>query len=144
MFKALIMPLVLVDLTLWLSQRLLAKPRDIGIRQFICQMPFLTITFHPDDQDQLASIWLEWVSCVRACCHFSRVWVSAIPWTVAHQAPLFMDYPGKNTGMDCHFLLQWVFPTQGLNPHLLSFLHWQMSFFFFFLTTSTTWWAVDL
>ena len=24
--------------------------------------------------------------------------------------------------MDCHFLLQWVFPTQGLNPHLL---HWQ-------------------
>ena len=27
---------------------------------------------------------------------------------------------GKNTGMDCHALLQGIFPTQGLNPHLLS------------------------
>ena len=26
---------------------------------------------------------------------------------------------GKNTGGDCHFLLQGIFPTQGLNPSLL-------------------------
>ena len=26
---------------------------------------------------------------------------------------------GKNTGMDCHALLQGIFPTQGLNPDLL-------------------------
>ena len=26
------------------------------------------------------------------------------------------DFPGKNTGMGCHFLLQGIFPTQGLNP----------------------------
>ena len=30
----------------------------------------------------------------------------ATPWTVARQAPLAMDFPGKNTGMGCHFLLQ--------------------------------------
>ena len=35
-----------------------------------------------------------------------------IPWTVAHQAPLW-DFPGKNTGMGCHFLLQGIFLTQG-------------------------------
>ena len=29
------------------------------------------------------------------------------------------DFPGKNTGMDCHALLQGIFPTQGLNPGLL-------------------------
>ena len=28
------------------------------------------------------------------------------------------DFPGKNTGVGCHFLLQEVFPTQGLNPGL--------------------------
>ena len=28
------------------------------------------------------------------------------------------DFPGKNTGMDCHFLLQEIFPTQGWNPGL--------------------------
>ena len=26
------------------------------------------------------------------------------------------DSPGKNTGVGCHFLLQGIFPTQGLNP----------------------------
>ena len=33
------------------------------------------------------------------------------------------DSPGKNTGGDCHFLLQGVLPTQGSNPGLL---HWQV------------------
>ena len=27
--------------------------------------------------------------------------------------------------MGCHSLLQGIFPTQGSNPHLLYFLHWQ-------------------
>ena len=35
------------------------------------------------------------------------------------------NFPGKNSGMGCHFLLQGVFPTQGLNPHHLCILHWQ-------------------
>ena len=34
------------------------------------------------------------------------------------------DFPGKNTGMACHFLLQWIFLTQGSNPHFLCLLHW--------------------
>ena len=29
------------------------------------------------------------------------------------------DFPGKNTGVGCHFLLQRIFPTQGSNPGLL-------------------------
>ena len=28
------------------------------------------------------------------------------------------DFPGKNTGVSCHFLLQSIFPTQGSNPGL--------------------------
>ena len=31
--------------------------------------------------------------------------------------------PGKNIGVDCHSLLQGIFPTQGLN---LGLLHWQV------------------
>ena len=30
--------------------------------------------------------------------------------------------------MGCHFLLQGIFPIQGLNPHLLSLPHWQIDF----------------
>ena len=36
---------------------------------------------------------------------------------VACQNP--WDSPGKNTGVGCHFLLQWIFPTQESNPGLL-------------------------
>ena len=34
-------------------------------------------------------------------------------------------FPGKTTVVSCHFLRQGIFPTQGLNPHLLHLLNWQ-------------------
>ena len=52
----------------------------------------------------------------------SHVWLFATLWTIAHQASLSMDFPGKNTGMGCHFLLQGIFPAQGSNPRLLHLL----------------------
>ena len=36
------------------------------------------------------------------------------------------DSPGQNTRVDCHFLLQGIFQTQGLN---LCLLHWQVGSF---------------
>ena len=49
----------------------------------------------------------------------SRVWLFATPWTVAPRLLRPWDFPGKNTGVGCHFLLQRIFPTQGSNPGLL-------------------------
>ena len=45
------------------------------------------------------SLWLHGLGLVRLFC----------PW----------DFPGKNTGAGCHFLLQEIFLTQGLNPGVL-------------------------
>ena len=62
-----------------------------------------------------------WASlCVLSC--FSHVWpcCSSPPSSSVHGI-----IPGKNTGVDCHALLQGIFPTQGLNPHLLHLLHQQ-------------------
>ena len=53
---------------------------------------------------------------------FSRVRLCATPWTTAHQVPLSIEFPRKHTGAGCHFLLQGIFLTQGLNPRLLD---WQ-------------------
>ena len=39
------------------------------------------------------------------------------------------DFPSKNTRVSYHFLLQGIFPTQGLNPSLLRFLHMQVGIF---------------
>jgi len=42
------------------------------------------------------------------------------PWTVARQEPIRLlcpwDFSGKNTEVDCHFLLQGDLPDLGLEP----------------------------
>ena len=45
------------------------------------------------------------------CCALilTCVWICETPWTVAHQAPLSLGLPSKNTEVSCHFLLQGVF-----------------------------------
>ena len=37
----------------------------------------------------------------------SHVWLSATPWTVAHQAPFSWDFPDKNTGVVAFSLCSW-------------------------------------
>ena len=49
----------------------------------------------------------------------------ATPCTVAPRLLCPWDFPVKNTGVGCHFLLKGIFPTQGSNPHLLHLLHCQ-------------------
>ena len=60
----------------------------------------------------------EWVPS-----HFSCVWLLVTLWTVAHRLLCPWDSPGKKVGVACHFLLLGIFPTQGLNPCPLHFLH---------------------
>ena len=49
----------------------------------------------------------------------SRARLFATPWIVACTKLLHpWDFQGKNTGVGCHFFLQGIFPTQGLNPGL--------------------------
>ena len=66
--------------------------------------------------DSLPFLWW-WLSlrCVR---------FFATPCTIALPPRLLCpwDFPGKNTRVGCHFLLQGILSTQGLNPHLLN---WQ-------------------
>ena len=45
---------------------------------------------------------------------------------IAHQAPLSMGFPGKNSRVGSHFILQAIFPTQGSNAPLL---RWQADSF---------------
>ena len=44
----------------------------------------------------------------------SRVWLLTTPWIAAYQAEV-----------GGYFILQGIFPTQGLDPYLLRLLHWQ-------------------
>ena len=44
---------------------------------------------------------------------------------VVCKAPLSMRFPKQEHWSGRHFLLQGIFPTQGLNVRLLCLLHWQ-------------------
>ena len=57
----------------------------------------------------MLSWWFSW-------CH---VQLFTTPWTVALQAPRPWDFPGKNTGVRCHFLLLGIFSTEGSDLHVL-------------------------
>ena len=50
---------------------------------------------------------------------------SLTPWIVSPRLLCPSNFPSKNTGVGCHFLLQGIIPTQGWNPCLLCLLHWQ-------------------
>ena len=58
--------------------------------------------------------WCAWV-CAQS---LSSVWLSHRPARLLFP----WDFPGKNTEVGCHFLLQGIFLSQGLNLHLLN---WQ-------------------
>ena len=78
------------------------------------------------------SFWTEWF---RKEGYASLLWVCVC--SVAQSCPTLCnpmdyspsrllcpwDFPGKNIGVSCHFLLQGIFSTQELNPCLL---HWQV------------------
>ena len=68
----------------------------------------------------LSSVYYKTTSVLRVCvcmCMLSCAWLFAIPWTVAPPRLLCpWDFPGKNTGVGCHFLLQGIFLTQGSKP----------------------------
>ena len=55
---------------------------------------------------------------------FSCVQLFGTPQTVAHQAPLSMGFPKQEHWTGCHFLLQGIFLTQGLNLSLKHLLRW--------------------
>ena len=67
-----------------------------------------------------------------------------MPWTAATRLLCPWAFPGKNTRVGCHFLLQGIVPTQGLNPYFLrvsctagGFLTAERCFFLLFCIVAT-------
>ena len=71
------------------------------------------------------SIFHLFYEALNSACMLSRLQLFA---TLCNSIRLLCpwDFPGKNIGVGCHFLLQGIFLTQGLNQHLLSIHDWQV------------------
>ena len=74
----------------------------------------------------LSPSFLDWKFKSVLYLSLSHVRLLGIPWTVSTRLLGPWNFPGKNTGMGCHFLFQGIFPTRGPNLCLLYLLHWQM------------------
>ena len=77
--------------------------------------PEMSVSWDPESVGGLPSSGLS------GGCIVTNSWLCVTPWTVARQAPLSMGFPGRNTGVGCHFLLQGIFPDQAWS---LCLLHW--------------------
>ena len=87
-------------------------------RRRIPTAPFLS-------HDFIESSELFIVVCVLSC-----VWFFATPWTVAHQASLFMEFFRWEHWSGLPFPIPGDLPDPGIeNPHLLCLLHWQVDSF---------------
>ena len=59
--------------------------------------------FWQSGQGVFLSIWTRHLCCASCC----RVWLFAIPWTVAGQAPLSVEF-SRQKSWSCHSLLHWM------------------------------------
>ena len=71
----------------------------------------------------LLGMWIGIATMEGSTCavEFNSLWPHGL-WPTR----CFWNFPGKNTGAGCHFLLQGIVLTQGLNLRLLQLLHWQV------------------
>ena len=69
-----------------------------------------------------------WPSGGYCCCWVTSVVSDSLPPNGLQPVRLLCpwDSPGKDSGVGCHILFQGIFSTQGLNPHLLHLLPWQV------------------
>ena len=94
---------------------------DPGIKPTSLMSPALADGFFTTSATWEAQVSAESESEVTQSCP-----ILCDPWTIAYKVPPPWNYPGESTGVRSHFLLQGIFPTQGLIPSLLCLLHWQM------------------
>ena len=83
-----------------------------------------------------------WVICIElVLSRFSCVWLFATLWTVAHQSPLSMGFSKQEHWTGCHFLLQGIFSTHGIEP--MSLMSPALAGGLFTTSTLTCWGEVN-
>ena len=91
-----------------------------------CRLVFWGPLFNPLELVSPKTLWLcFYFLFVVLVYSLSHVWLFATHGCKAYQALLPVGFSGKHTGVDCHFLLPGIFPTQGSILWFLHLLHWQ-------------------
>ena len=113
------------------------KVVNCALKSYVCLIcgPEFFLLFEPSSLEWMSS-GSTWSSLTRRIPPGSLLAVgecSVMPDSVTpfctrgpHQPPWSVGFSGKNTGVDCHTLLQGIFLIQRSNSCLLWLLHWQV------------------
>ena len=120
-------PLCLSTLYIWLCviHWTVLWVATLKIQKTLCIFFFFNENGHGRVRNRRDILMVQIQGDIDACMCTQSCLTPYDPMDLALQAPLSMKFPGKNTGMGCHFLLQGMFRTQGSNLHLLCFLNCQ-------------------
>ena len=77
-----------------------APPSRLHLKIITSQRPLLLMPSYQELGTQHLNL---------VCWLLDHVLLFATPWTVACQAPRPWNFPGKNTGVGSHSLLQWIY-----------------------------------
>ena len=83
-----------------------SKKESMASAESLCRNKRLSFPFWTLLSLQHVRVPLSLLLPVCMLTHFSHARLFVTLWTVAHQAPLSRDSPGKNTAVGCHALLQ--------------------------------------
>ena len=78
------------------------------------------ILYHYNSFAKLLNVLSECAKLLQSCLILCDPMDCSLPWPLCP-----WDFPGRNTGVGCHSLLQGIFPTQGSNSHILCLLYCQ-------------------
>ena len=104
------------------------RQEETSLRQILAEekpSPSLSLCAYHPEIDSCRRKWHahghypQLASCIHVCM-LSCVQLFATPRTVAAKVLCPWDFSGEHTGVGCHFLLEGMFPTQGLNQNLLA------------------------
>ena len=97
-------------LNLMHSKKVISYPQRLLLKVVLCPLPSYFISRSRWVGLKQSPLWREVTqSCLTLC----------NPMDCSPAKPLYpWDFPGKNTGVGCHFVLQEIFLSQGLNPVL--------------------------
>ena len=101
-----------------------------SLRAFIRQNYWSLSSWLPSRAQGLSIVILPWnpnsnlYMCVYVCAQLCLTLCNP-PGLQPAELLCLWNSISKNTGVGCHFLLQGIFPTQGLNPCFFGLLYWQ-------------------
>ena len=93
----------------WKEKKQKCGERNTALNEPQTRVPFILRTLNTFMKLPEIFPLVKWETSTKLCLTLGTL------WTIAARLLCPRDFPGKNTGVGCHFLFQGIFPNPGIN-----------------------------